>query len=62
MMLITAGEDIKAGRFIVIGPDGLLYHRSTYPDRALAGRALEDIREGFRAQISHGGQAREDDA
>lgn len=62
MILLVAGEDIKAGRFTVIGPDGKLWLRSTYPDRNPAGRALENIREGFRVQISHGGTAREDDA
>lgn len=60
MTLYIAGEDIKAGRAVICGPDGKLYAPGSVNGTMVA-VAEENIREGLRVAIKFG-QAREDDA
>jgi len=64
-MLTIAGECISAGEAVCSGDGATVYRASGLRGptvSVIVGTALEDIREGFRVQISDAGEVREDDA
>lgn len=62
MSLYIIGENIPSGTEVVESTfDGRLYADGDRRDGVFVGRAVEDLREGFRAHV-RAGEVREDDA